>query len=523
MKAGSEMYDVVVIGGGINGVGIAADAAGRGLKVLLCEQNDLGSATSSNSSKLIHGGLRYLEHYEFRLVKEALAEREVLLKNAPHIIKPLTFHLPHQKHLRPAWMIRMGLIMYDNLATRLTLPKSKSVKFGSDSPLKASITHGFSYADAWVDDSRLVVLNAMQAKQNGAKIYSRTKCVAAQRQQQHWQVSLACQQTGQNFSVKTKAVVNASGPWVAKLFDDILPQTSPQNIRLVRGSHIVVPRIHTQPQAYILQNEDQRIVFVLPFEDDYSLVGTTDMDYQGDPGQVQISEQEIDYLIHLSNGYFNHQISRQDVVHTFSGVRPLIDDEAESAQKVSRDYRFEVDAPITENGQQAALVSVFGGKITTYRKLAEAAVNLLAPYFPQMTQASTINCVLPGGDFSSADVFLMQLQAQYPSIPLSLLKRWVRCYGTLTLSFIGAATSTSQLGPHFGHGLYAAEVNYLMKHEWARDAHDILWRRTKLGLHFDAQQTRQLQQYLAKHLTTGASYVEGQSANRQTDDTVTAL
>ncbi|WP_076540577.1 glycerol-3-phosphate dehydrogenase [Shewanella sp. UCD-KL21] len=502
MRTASEMYDIVVIGGGINGVGIAADAASRGLKILLCEQNDLASATSSNSSKLIHGGLRYLEHYEFRLVKEALAEREVLLRNAPHIIKPLTFHLPHQDHLRPAWMIRLGLMMYDNLAKRITLPKSKSIKFSADNPLKSEITKGFSYADAWVDDSRMVVLNALQAKQLGAQIYTRTRCVNAKREQQHWLVTLECQQTGKQFSVKSKALVNASGPWVAKLFDDVLPFTSPQNIRLVRGSHIVVPRIHSQPQAYILQNEDQRIVFILPFEDDYSLIGTTDMDYQGDPGQVQINDEEIDYLIDITNSYFKQQISRNDVLHTFSGVRPLIDDEAESAQKVSRDYRFEIDAPKLDDGQQAAvLLSAFGGKITTYRKLSEAAVNQLAAYFPQLAPSNTANQPLPGGNISSITTLLAQLKALYPNMPQQLIHRWARSYGTLTMDVIGSATCEAQLGQDFGHGLYAAEVDYLIANEWAQDASDILWRRTKVGLRFNAQQTQVLQSYLMSRRT----------------------
>ncbi len=327
MNETNEIFDIVVVGGGINGTGIAADAAGRGLKVVLCEQNDLASATSSNSSKLIHGGLRYLEHYEFKLVRQALAEREVLLKNAPHIIKPLIFRLPHQRHLRPSLLIRAGLFLYDNLAKRVTLPASKGIKFYEDSPLVSNIKKGFEYSDGWVDDARLVVLNTLAAQEKGALIKTQTKCIKAVRENDIWAITLEDTLTGDISTIHARSVVNASGPWVAKLFSDALTLKSPQNIRLVKGSHIVVPRIHEQPEAYMLQNADLRIVFVIPFEDDFSLIGTTDVEHTGDPSTVKISEDEIQYLLDITNDYFKHKISRQDIVTTYSGVRPLLDDD----------------------------------------------------------------------------------------------------------------------------------------------------------------------------------------------------
>jgi len=389
----NETFDIVVVGGGINGTGTAADAAGRGLKVLLCEQNDLASATSSNSSKLIHGGLRYLEHYEFRLVKEALAEREVLIKNAPHIIKPLTFRLPHQRHLRPSWMIRAGLFLYDNLAKRVTLPSSKGIKFLEDSALVPAIKKGFEYSDGWVDDARLVVLNAVSAQENGASILTRTKCTKAIRENDLWVVTLQDVLTGKETIVKTKAIVNASGPWVAKLFEDALPIQSPKNVRLVKGSHIVVPRIHDEKQAYMLQNADQRIVFVIPFEDEFSLIGTTDIEHRGNPSDVKISDEEINYLVNIT------KISREDILTTYSGVRPLLDDESDSAQTVTRDYTLE----LSDKENQTPILSIFGGKITTYRKLSEAAVDKISPYFPSIKPSWTKFKALPGGDFDTKD------------------------------------------------------------------------------------------------------------------------
>ncbi|KYL32609.1 glycerol-3-phosphate dehydrogenase [Pseudoalteromonas agarivorans] len=494
MELADNEYDLLVVGGGVNGTGIAADAAGRGLKVLLCEQSDLASATSSNSSKLIHGGLRYLEHYEFRLVKEALAEREVLLKNAPHIMWPLTFRLPHQSHLRPAWMIRIGLFMYDNLAKRETLAGSRGIKFGENSVLEPSITKGFEYSDGWVDDSRLVILNALAAQNKGATIATQTKCVSAKRIDNQWQVTLEQQPTKAQQTIKAKGIVNAAGPWVAKLFDEALIEKSPQNIRLVKGSHIVVPRIHDEKQAYILQNKDQRIVFVIPFEDDYSLVGTTDVEHKGAAQDVKISDEEIDYLIDITNSYFKNHIKREDIVHTFSGVRPLLDDESVNAQKVTRDYKLE----LSSEGKHTPLLSVFGGKITTYRKLAEAAVNKLEEFYPQMSEAWTKHSALPGGDFSSVEALTNELKAAYSWLPEITLKRFVRTYGTRAKLILGSATQLSDLGQDFGHGLFAAEVDYLLNEEWAGNAYNILWRRSKLGLRFNEAQVATLNHYITQ-------------------------
>lgn len=487
MNKPAEIFDLIVIGGGINGVGTAADAAGRGLKVFLCEQNDLASATSSNSSKLIHGGLRYLEHYEFRLVREALAEREVLLRNAPHIMKPLKFRLPHQKHLRPKLMIKAGLFLYDHLAKRVTLPSSKSIKFANDAPLNKNITRGFEYSDGWVDDARLVVLNAIAAKEHGAKIRTRTQCIKAQRCQGYWQVSMLDKETNQIYQVKAKSIVNAAGPWVASLFDDAIKEKSPQNIRLVKGSHIVVPRIHNQSHAYMLQNEDQRIVFVIPFEDDFSLIGTTDVEYKGDPAKVKISQEEIDYLVDITNSYFKKSISADDVVTTFSGVRPLLDDESDSAQTVTRDYTLELDSSMN-----APLLSIFGGKITTYRKLAEAAVNKLVPFYPSIGKNWTANAALPGGNFSNKEALIDKLHQRYDWLDLKILHRYVRCYGTRVEQILADTHNVQDLGIHFGHGLYQVEVEHLLTNEWACNIEDIIWRRTKLGLWLDAEQLQVL-------------------------------
>jgi glycerol-3-phosphate dehydrogenase len=492
VELANNEYDLLVIGGGVNGTGIAADAAGRGLNVLVCEQSDLACATSSNSSKLIHGGLRYLEHYEFRLVKEALAEREVLLKNAPHIMKPLAFRLPHQPHLRPAWMIRIGLFMYDNLAKRITLPASKGIKFAQESVLEPSITKGFEYADGWVDDARLVIVNALAAQAKGATIATQTKCVKAVREQGKWHVTLKNQHDKRQYTVTTKGIVNAAGPWVATLFDEALTEKSPQNIRLVKGSHIVVPRIHTETQAYILQNKDQRIVFVIPFEDDFSLIGTTDVEHTGAAEDVKISETEIDYLIEITNSYFKKHIKREDILHTFSGVRPLLDDESVNAQAVTRDYKLE----LSSQGGHTPLLSVFGGKITTYRKLAEAAVNKLTEFYPHMRGPWTKHSPLPGGDFSSIDMLKAELQKQYPWLDEKILTRYARTYGTQTHILLANKTQVEALGQLFGHGLYAAEVDYLLNNEWAHTIDDILWRRTKLGLRLDQVQIETLATYL---------------------------
>ncbi|AOW77833.1 glycerol-3-phosphate dehydrogenase [Colwellia sp. PAMC 20917] len=493
MKDQSVIYDLLVIGGGINGTGIAADATGRGLNVLLCEMNDLASSTSSNSSKLIHGGLRYLEYYEFRLVREGLAEREILLKNAPHIIWPLRFRLPHRSHLRPSWMIRIGLFMYDNLAKRATLKGSKGIKFDKNSPVVDTITKGFEYSDAWVDDARMVVLNAIAARDKGANIMTRTRCSDAKRVGDIWEVTLNDNITGDKQLVKTKALVNAAGPWVTSIFDEALKKPSPKKIRLIKGSHIIVPRIHNESQAYILQNEDKRIVFVIPYEDDFSLIGTTDIEHIGDPATACISKEETDYLISVVNGHFKHQISNKDIIATYSGVRPLLDDESDSPAAVTRDYTFEVDAPYGK----APLLSVFGGKITTYRKLSEAAVNGIIDHFPDAGECITADTALPGGDFDNQHNLQTSLQSQYSWLPCQIIKRYVRSYGTLSHKILAGINSLEGMGEYFGAGLYQREVEYLIQQEWAVDLEDIIWRRSKLSLHLTPKEKSGLAHFLA--------------------------
>lgn len=490
-------YDVLVIGAGVNGAGIAMDAAGRGLRVALCEMSDLGGATSSNSSKLVHGGLRYLEHYEFRLVKEALAERETLLGNAPHIMWPLSFILPHRPHLRPAWMIRIGLFLYDNLAKREYLRASEGVKFTSVSPLKPDITKGFMYSDGWVDDARLVVLCALAAQQQGAHILTRTQVTKAQRIEGLWSVTLTDVITGERQCVRSKSLVNAAGPWASKFFKDALSETAPKDIRLVKGSHIVVPQIFEGDEAYILQNEDERIVFVIPYEDNFSLIGTTDVEFNGNPRDAKISSEEVTYLISVVNAHFKKPISEEDIVWSFSGVRPLMDDEGTEAKKASRDYSFEVDAP---NGQ-APLLSVFGGKITTYRKLAEAATNAICRYFPDAGSAWTRHGKLPGGDFANQDKLKDALRQQYHWLPEALIKRYARTYGTLVRYFLEGCSSLQDLGENFGAGLYQAEVDYLIKREWVVELDDLIWRRTKLGLVLTQQEQTRLSEYLHSALS----------------------
>lgn len=490
----SEEYDVVVIGGGINGVAVAADAAGRGLKVGLYEMSDLASATSSASSKLIHGGLRYLEHYEFRLVSEALAEREVLLKNAPHLVAPMRFQLPHRPHLRPAWMIRAGLFLYDHIGKRVSLPASHGVNFAQSSPLLPEMKVGFEYSDCAVDDARLVVANAQMATQFGATVETRSRCIDATRSAEGWEIEI---ENTQDHSVKTvtaKALVNAAGPWVDRFFDSQLKMRSPRGIRLVKGSHIVVPRLYPENHAFILQNEDNRIVFVIPYQDKYSCIGTTDVEYQGDPSKVEISQDEITYLCDIVNQHFVEKVSPGDVINTWSGVRPLCDDESSDAQAVTRDYTIELDDMFDD----APLLSIFGGKLTTYRKLGQAAVNKLAPFFPKMKEEWTKSAILPGGDFSNREQLSTALQHNYPWLNQDIIRRWVRAYGTLSHRIIGQRTSIEDMGTDFGHGLYQAEVDYLVQHEWATTTDDILWRRSKLGIEFSELDVEKLELYLNK-------------------------
>ncbi|PYF81106.1 MULTISPECIES: glycerol-3-phosphate dehydrogenase [Marinomonas] len=490
-------FDLFVVGGGINGTGIAADAAGRGLNVGLCEMGDLAHATSSSSSKLIHGGLRYLEHYEFRLVKEALTEREVLLKVAPHLVTPLRFQMPHRPHLRPAWLIRIGLFLYDNLGKRETLLGSKGVKYGSDSPLKDDIKQGFEYSDCWVDDARLVVTNALSAQQNGASIFARTRCTSAKRVDSQWQITLEDQITKETQEITAKALVNAAGPWVSSFIESKVEEKAPYGIRMIKGSHIVVPKMYQHSNAFIMQNTDKRIVFAIPYRENYTLLGTTDVEYKGDPKGVSISEEETQYILKVANDHFKKTLTPADVIWSYSGVRPLLEDESSDPSAVTRDYTLHLD----DQNHQAPLLSIFGGKITTYRKLALSAMKKLTPYFDNLGDEWTHSKPLPGGDLGmSLDAFAMKLQQDYPFIGAHLAHRFANSYGSLTHTLLSKANSESDLGQHFGNQLYQVEVDYLIDHEWARSAEDILWRRTKLGLEFTADQVSALESYLQSKL-----------------------
>ncbi|MBH3462025.1 MULTISPECIES: glycerol-3-phosphate dehydrogenase [Pseudomonas] len=488
----ADCYDLAVIGGGINGVGIAADAAGRGLKVFLCEKDDLAQHTSSASSKLIHGGLRYLEHYEFRLVREALAEREVLLAKAPHIVKPMRFVLPHRPHLRPAWMIRAGLFLYDHLGKRKRLGGSRSLRFGAGYPLKPTITRGFEYADCAVDDARLVVLNAMAAREKGAHLHTRTRCLRAERVDGLWQVELQ-HADGSLQTIRARALVNAAGPWVASFIKDDLKLDAPYGIRLIQGSHLIVPRLYEGEHAYILQNEDQRIVFCIPYLDRFTLIGTTDREYSGDPAKVAITDAETDYLLKVVNEHFNHQLSRADIQHTYSGVRPLCNDESDNPSAVTRDYTLALSA----SEGQAPLLSVFGGKLTTYRKLAESAMTELKPFFSQMRGSWTASAPLPGGEgMTSVQALVDAVLARHGWLPVDIAKRWVLTYGSRVWRLLEGVQGPDDLGQSIGGGLFSREVDYLCAAEWAVSVDDILWRRTKLGLFTNAVEQQALADYL---------------------------
>jgi len=494
-------FDLVVVGGGINGAGIARDAAGRGLTVLLCEQDDLAAHTSSASTKLIHGGLRYLEDYHFGLVRKALREREVLLRSAPHIMWPLRFVMPYEAHLRPAWMIRAGLFLYDHLARRAFLPGSKAIDLRTHpagGPLAARYTRGFEYSDGWVDDARLVVLNALDAAERGATVLTRTRCSALRRSAAGWTVELVPHE-GPARTVEARAVVNATGPWVDRFLKGETNLQSARHVRLVKGSHLVVPRLFEHEFAYIFQASDRRIVFAIPYEHDFTLIGTTDVDYQGDPGEVAIAAREVDYLCSLASHYFRKVVRPQDVRATYSGVRPLLEDESADASHVSRDYALEFDRGGSDGKAAAApLLSVFGGKITTYRRLAEDAIDQLLPMLGRRAAGWTHAAALPGGDLPNGDfaAFVAALTRRLPRMPAALLTRYARAYGTRVERLLGAATSAEELGEAVLPGLYERELAYLIDVEWAQDATDVLWRRSKLGLHLPASASERLEQWL---------------------------
>lgn len=477
--------DIAIIGGGINGCGIARDAAGRGLSVYLCEQNDLASGTSSWSTKLIHGGLRYLEHFEFRLVREALIERERLWSLAPHIIWPLRFVLPAHRGLRPAWFLRLGLFLYDHLGGRKLLPATRTLDLFKDEvgvPLKSETNIGFEYSDCWVDDARLVVLNAMDARSRGAVIETRQKLIAAERMGPLWRLTIEDQESKAIKHVDARALVNAGGPWVADILHHKMQSSMEARVRLVQGSHIVMRRLYNHDRAYIFQNADGRIIFAIPYQKQFTLIGTTDRDYQGDPADVHATEEEIAYLIAAASEYFKTSLKREDVVWSYSGVRPLYDDGASKAQEATRDYVLKLD---TSDGK-APLLSVFGGKITTYRRLAEAVLERLKTYFPESVSKAgwTADLPLPGGNFPATgfQILVDQMIADYPRFEREYLERLCRLYGTRAREILGSAKSINDLGQQFGGTLTGSEIDYLMLEEWAQTADDILWRRTKLGL-----------------------------------------
>ncbi|MGH7074797.1 MAG: glycerol-3-phosphate dehydrogenase [Stellaceae bacterium] len=503
------VYDLAIIGGGINGCGIARDAAGRGLRVLLCERNDLASGTSSASTKLIHGGLRYLEYREFRLVREALTEREVLWRLAPHLIRPLRFVLPYRRGLRPWWMLRLGLLFYDRIGGRERLPPSTALDLRRDVaglPLKSGIPHGFEYSDCAVDDARLVVLNARDAAAKGADILTRTRLVTARRGDGFWRLTLEYNGTRVSQTATARVLVNAAGPWVGEVAAELAGAGTGVHMRLVRGSHIIVPRLYDHDRAYVLQQPDGRVVFVIPYEDDFCLIGTTDMDHVGNPDDASISEEETDYLCASVSAYFRSPLRREHVVSSFSGIRPLYDDGSDDPKAATRDYRLELAAV----ADKAPLITIYGGKITTYRRLAETVLEKLAPYFPGLRAPWTKIAPLPGGDFAIPDIetHIRALMDEYPFLDRPWARRLFRAYGTGTVELLGRARRRQDLGRAFGATLTEVEVRYLVAKEWATTAEDVLWRRSKLGLRLTPAEVSALEDYLA-----GVETSEGESAS----------
>lgn len=484
MSAGSGIFDLFVIGGGVNGAGIARDAAGRGLSVFLCEKDDLAQGTSSRSGKLVHGGLRYLEYYEFRLVREALIEREVLLESAPHIIWPMRFVLPHNPADRPAWLVRLGLFLYDNLGGRKKLPGTRTLDLKTapeGAPLKDDYTKAFEYSDCWVDDARLVLLNAFDAATRGVTVRTRTACTSIRREGGMWSIETTDTLSGTKQTVQARCVVNTAGPWVNDVIGRVAGLNSNRSVRLVKGSHIIVPKFWEGRQAYLVQNPDKRVIFINPYENDLALIGTTDIPYEGRPEDVRADDNEIEYLLKSVNRYFKQQLRKTDIVHTFSGVRPLYDDNAENPSAVTRDYIFEIDG----GDGKAPLLSVFGGKITTFRKLSEHALERLRPFFPNMGASWTVTAHLPGGEMPGADFdqFLGDVRARYSWLPVNLAKHYARLYGTRIHALVAAADKISDLGQAFSPLFYEREARFLMETEWALRPEDILERRTKHGLH----------------------------------------
>lgn len=492
-------FDLAIIGGGINGCGIARDAAGRGYSVFLAEKDDLARGTSSGSTKLIHGGLRYLEHYEFRLVREALKEREVLWSMAPHIIWPLRFVLPHAEGLRPAWLLRLGLFLYDYIGGRRKLPPTRVLDLRMDpagQPLRAGFSRAFEYSDCWVDDARLVILNARDAADRGAVVETRTAVTRIERAEDLWRVMVK-DQSGIERSISARIVVNASGPWVDNVIGQIAGRNDAHHVRLVQGSHIVVSKLYDHDRCYMFQNRDGRIFFAIPYEQDFTLIGTTDLDFNGELDRVTISAEEIDYICAGASEYFAKPVRSEDVVWTYSAVRPLYDDGANKAQEATRDYVLKMEG----GEREAKLINIFGGKITTYRRLAEAVLSEIDEVFGRKTASWSGTAPLPGGDFCTDGygAQVNELSAAYPFLDSTTARRLVRIYGTLARQLLGQSRSWADLGQSFGAGLTAREVEYLQRREWAETADDVLWRRTKLGLRLTSDQKEALDQWMVQH------------------------
>ncbi len=489
-----DKYDLAVIGGGINGAGIAADAAGRGLRVVLFEQADLAGATSSASTKLVHGGLRYLETGEFALVRKALKESQLLLERVPHLIEPVTINLPHQRHLRPWWMIRAGLFLYNHLAPRPSYPRARALRFAADSPLRDDLSRGFSFSDGQADDARLVILNACQARSFGADIFPRHRCTSLTEEGEHWKLNVNDLVSEAERVFHARAVVNAAGPWVSSFVHDAVGLDPKRQVQMVKGSHILVPATYVGTEAYMLQNDDGRIAFVIPYQGQFTMIGTTEAAFTGDPAGATISQQEIDYLLDIHNRYFSRSVTQKNIVYTWSGVRPLIDDRLTTATKTSRDFQL-----VFENSS-LPLLSVYGGKLTTYRLLAEQAVDELSRVFDDLPASRTERDRLPGGDFTSRSQLADELTRKYPWLPRQTVSRWVASYGSLAYQLLADCADISALGTDFGHGLSQREVDYLIEREWAHSVDDILWRRTKLGLLFDQTESSKLDNYLTGRL-----------------------
>ncbi|MGV1963910.1 glycerol-3-phosphate dehydrogenase [Rhizobium rhizogenes] len=499
-----KIHDLFVIGGGINGCGIARDAVGRGYSVALAEMNDFASGTSSGATKLIHGGLRYLEHYEFRLVRESLMEREVLWAMAPHIIWPMRFVLPYRKGgIRPAWLIRLGLFLYDHLGGRKLLPPTAVLDMRRDEaakPLKALFTKAFEYSDGWVDDARLVVLNARDAADKGALIMPRTKVVSARRENGLWTIETVDTVSGIATVHRARMLVNAAGPWVDHVIRGAFGKNEARNVRLVQGSHIVVKKKFEGPRAYFFQNPDNRIIFAIPYEDEFTLIGTTDRDFSGDPKDVRISQEETDYLCKAASEYFKEPVRQDDIVWTYSGIRPLFNDGATKAQEATRDYVLKLDGFVGSEVNRAPLLNIFGGKLTTYRRLAEHALEKVGEAIGVKGAPWTAKSHLPGGDFpvQGYEAEVTKLHTAYPFLATSHARRLVRRYGTKASVLLGTARKIEDLGRHFGSDLYEAEVLYLMEHEWARTTKDILWRRSKKGLHLSHSEVSLLDSFISE-------------------------